>query len=181
MISTESAVIGLSPDDVDMNKVKQLKQRPDLIKDLDAWILSPDRDLIPRMQELAALVNSLYTHPKVLTLYRGFDLGSYQDSMGLKTLPHVGQSIQFDSEERALSFSTEINIARAFGGTVVAVQLNTAKAHFLDITPELCYLVCEERNLDNHETQKEVLVLPPFDLQGTVVQAKRHNFGWAGW
>lgn len=181
MISNESAVTALSLDDIDMDKVKKLQEHPDLIHVMDNWILSPNRELIPKLHELADTVNRLYTHPKVLTLYRGFDLNNYQDSMGIDSPPTVGQVVYFKSDERALSFSTEINIARSYGGIVVGVRLDTTKTSFLNVTPELCYLVGERRNFKNHQTQKEVIVLPSFDIEGTVVQNKRYFFGSLGW
>lgn len=180
MISTEAAEMPLDEKDVDMAKVQALRKHMPLVKALDQWILTPDHDLLPRMRELEKVVRHIYTLPRVMTLYRGFDLNSHQDSLGLKKLPHVGQNVHFESDSKPLSFSTEIDIARAFGGVVLSAQFDTRKTSMLYITDELSYLVSELRNLDLR-TQKEVVILPPSKFDATVVQAKSSPFSWLGW
>lgn len=181
MISTEAAELPLAVEDVDMDKVKALESCHSLIVTLDEWILSPDRDLVPSLHELAKVVNKTYQFPKELTLYRGFNLNGYQDSVGIKELPHVGQVIHSASDDKPLSFATDIEIAKAFGEIVICAKIDTKKTHFLYITDELAYLVGKLRKHTKFTTQKEVIILPPSNFQATVVQAKKNPFGWLGW
>lgn len=175
MLVTEAMTMTLSAQDIDMDKVKKLRARPDLIQAVHAWTILPDRELIPRLVELGKLVNALYTQPKELQLFRGFNIGGIQEALGIQGVPHVGQTVSFKSDDRALSFSKEIDISKSFGGVVVCAHFKTQNTVYLDITPELCYLIAEKFHLKRIDTQHEVVIMPPVDFNAMVVQAKR---GW---
>jgi hypothetical protein len=164
-----------------MDKVEKLQQYPKLIQKLDTWILIPDRNLIPHLRELADVMKGIYKFDKELVLFRGFDVKSVQDNMGLTTMPHVGQQVPFKTSDRALSFSKEIGIAKSFGGIILASKFKTDQTDFLDVTPELVYLVHQERKLSDYKTQHEVIILPPSEFQSTVVQAQRSPMSWLEW
>jgi hypothetical protein len=181
MLSAESAVLPLDVSQVDMVAVKKLRQYPKLLQKLDAWILCPDHGLLPHLHELAEVMKHVYKVPATMTLYRGFNQNGFQENMGIKGMPHVGQAVQFQTEDKPLSFSTDISIAQAFGGIVVSVLMDTRRTQYLHITDELSMLVGELRGLKNHETQKEVIILPPSDFTATVVQSKKSPFSWMGW
>lgn len=160
-LAVEAAWAPLGTDALDWKKVDALRGHTQLLKALDSWILIADRKLIPQMIELGQLVRSLYPIPDELTIYRGFGINGFQENMGLKHIPHLGQVVHFQSDERALSFSTDLNIAKGFGNVVVTTKLQTRRSHFLDITDELSYLVQEMRNIKDFQTQREIILLPP--------------------
>lgn len=160
----------IDPKALDQEKLTALSQHPELIKQLDKWILSPDKGLLPALMRLAEIVNLLYGFTD-LVLYRGFDASiSYQDTMGLTSKCAVGEHHTYDLPN-PLSFSTERSIAQSFSGGKVVVQtiINPHHVHALVVTDELSFLVSELRNIDP-ETQKEVIVFPPASIKFTILE-----------
>jgi hypothetical protein len=176
-----NASIPLSLDNISQEKIQRLQQHPRLLDALDQWVSFADRRLIPEMRELGRIVNALYDFPNELRLYRGFRLGSFQDSLGISENAHLGQVTQYRTDERSLSFSFNEEIAKAFGNVVVTTTLNTQKAEFLYITDELVLLIHQMRKLTQIMTQCEVVLLPPMELSLKVVQFEKGRAGWAGW
>jgi hypothetical protein len=166
---------------LDKSKINALKKHSDLLNALDQWALIADRNLIPKLIELGSVVNKLYDFKDDLTLYRGFGVSrfnNFQDTMGLieerrfinKIKEHrVNDSFRYNSSFKAISFSTDLKIAEAFGSVVVRTMVNPLKDFILILTDELCYIVSEMRNIEL-ETQKEVILLPPFDITFVVVK-----------
>lgn len=158
---------------IDVNKLDQeklhlLSSYRDLLKALDNWILSPDRNLLPSLTELAKVVNRLYVF-KDLKLYRGFDMKlGYQDNMGLTGTPDLNKYYNYRCHS-PLSFSTDKSIAQAFGSVVVTTELDVSHTGSLVITDELATLVCQLRNIAP-ETQKEVIVFPPALIKFEVIE-----------
>jgi hypothetical protein len=173
------STIPLDTTHLSRSHLQQLKQREDLLEALDEWVLSPDAKLLPKLKELAQFLAKIYGLNHKLTVYRGFDPDdSYQDTMGLsekgffsnKVHPHeVGQIFRYASKDRPLSFSTDLEIAHAFGTTVITTTLDPAHQSFLILTDELMALLSERRNIPA-ETQKEVILLPPFDIVFSILQ-----------
>jgi hypothetical protein len=163
------ASAGLKDSEVDVQKLHALERQPALIDALDAWIRMPDKNLYPRLTELAALVLETYELPHSIAIFRGFDPQSpYQNTMGLAqkglmfntVKPHaVGETHHYE-DSKPISFTTDENIARAFGKVVIRMEVNPRTQPALVITPELCALVCKRRNVEP-QTQKEVILLPP--------------------
>lgn len=172
-ITAESKLLDIST--VDIGVMAKLKQRDDLMKCLDDWVLFADRDLIPRLRELAKLVRTLKPVAKV-PIYRGFGNWGGQETNGFSTSStNVGDVSNVRYTDRAISFSTDIEIARAFGKIVVECN-DWNKNDYLYICPELCRIIAERRNLAMIETQHEIIVLPPISISCKaieVVKSKR--------
>jgi len=133
------------------------------------------------MRELGQLVNKMYDLPAELRLYRGFRLGSFQDSLGISENAHIGQVTQYQTDERSLSFSTDESISKAFGNVVVSTTIHTKKCDFLYITDELVVIIHEMRKLKQIMTQCEVILLPPMELTLKVVSFEKSKARWLGW
>ena len=153
---------------IDQDKLAALSHHTELLKQLDRWILHPDKTLLPSLHALAKIVNDMYEF-RDMPLYRGFDPSiAYQDTMGLPQQYAVGQRHDYPLVN-PLSFSTELTIAQAFGPTVVRTVVNPKKQLGLVITDELSVLVSQLRNI-RPETQKEVIVFPPAVIQFTIIE-----------
>jgi hypothetical protein len=171
----------LSLDNISQEKILHLKKYPRLLDALDQWVMFADRRLIPEMRELGHVVQKLYDLPDVLHLYRGFRLGSFQDSLGISEDAHIGQVTHYKTDERSLSFSTDEEIAKAFGNVVVSTDVRSNNAEYLYITDELVVIIHELRKLEQIKTQCEVILLPPMELALKVVQFEKSKAGWLGW
>lgn len=168
--------------------IEQLRAYPHHIAALDAWILSPDRSLLPKLRELGTIVKEIYKgvgmYRAPFKAYRGFDMkDSVQDAMGLVVKKlffnrikefNVGDMIEYKSEAFLLSFSTMRSIARAFGDTVIEITVDPVHDDFLFITDELCVLVGEARHHTEFKSQKEVILFPPFHLSFKVIEKLGH-------
>jgi hypothetical protein len=171
----------LSLNNISEEKIQRFKQRPELLDALAQWVTFADRRLIPQMLALGELVRDLYDLPAELKLYRGFRLGSYQDSLGIDEGAPIGQSVTYTSDDRSLSFSTEEAIARGFGNVVVSTKINPKKDPCLVITDELLVIVHELLNFKDLKTQHEVILLPPIQIQVQVVSKESNSFSWLAW
>lgn len=164
------AVKAVDESTLDQSRLKRYNQHPEMIELLDDWILSPDADLLEKLRPYVKKFESIARLRVGTKLYRGFDAtSSYQDTMGLskkkflfnEVLKHdVGDSFNYVIS-KPLSFSTDIDIARAFGKTVV--ELTSLPGEYIWITDELSTLISRRRNI-GPETQKEVILLPPEEL-----------------
>jgi hypothetical protein len=168
-----AASIPLSLNNISQEKMLHLKKHPRLLEALDQWVLFADRRLIPEMRELGQIVNKLYDFPKELRLYRGFRLGSFQDNLGVDGNSHIGQISTYQTDECSLSFSTNEQIAQAFGNVVVSTTIQTQRSEFLYITDELVVLIHEARNLKQFMNQHEVILLPPMTITLKVQQFEK--------
>jgi hypothetical protein len=154
---------------IDHDKLAALSQHTELLKQLDRWILHPDKTLLPSLRALAKIVNDLY-HFKELALFRGFDPSiAYQDTMGLQRGRYATGERHDYPLENPLSFSTELKIAQSFGPTVVRTLVDPNHPLGLVVTDELSVLVSQLRNI-RPETQKEVIMFPPAVIQFTIIE-----------
>lgn len=170
------AVVPLDISKLDMTLVRKLQAIPNMVKHLDDWVLAPDKDLLPRLNEYAAILKRICPLPRNVRLFRGFDpSSSYQDTLGLSEKGFfrnkvrsfaVGEKISY-TILNPLSFSTSEDIAKAFGDTVVV--LSKIPDNYIWLCDELSYLISVERKV-SPQSQKEVIVLPPATLELTVVR-----------
>jgi hypothetical protein len=175
------AAVPLSLDNISEEKIRRFKQHPQLMDALKEWVKFADRRLIPQMAALGQLVRDMYDLPTELKLYRGFRLGSFQDSLGISEDAHIGQIVPYQSEDRSLSFSTEESIAHAFGNVVVSTVIQPQRTPCLVITDELNVIVHELSNLKDIKTQHEVILLPPIQVQLKVINKESNSFSWLSW
>jgi len=160
---------------LDKTLIAKYERHPDIIELLDDWILAPDGDLLAKLRTHTRTSQSISRLKIGTKLYRGFDpTSSYQDTMGLSIKKwlfnevkehRVGDTFEY-SIERPLSFTTDIDIARAFGKTIV--QLVSIPDDYIWITDELSSLVSKRRGI-GPETQREVIVLPPQNLKFKII------------
>jgi hypothetical protein len=160
--------------------MSKLRTRSDLLDALDSWVHIPDRKLLPKLRELGTLIQGIYRFNKPVKLYRGINPEARYpvDLMGLATQGawkntvidfSVGDVFTYDGKESPLSFTTDIEIARSFGKVVVEIVLNPSKTPVLCMTEEVSAVVCERRRIQP-ETQEEVILLPSFNINFTVIE-----------
>lgn len=162
--------------DLDQNAVRAYLRSPDLMAALDEYILFADRQLIKRLMELADLQKKVQPSLKVTELYRGSGNWGPQEDLGSKGT-QVGDVREFTSPEKVVSTSMSLEIAQAFGPTVLKITPSEATRKLI-VSDELSYIISRRRNLDVAMTQKEVILLPPIGLTYTVLQQKKKGLFW---
>lgn len=163
---------------LDHKKIEKLLKYPDLLKSLDEWVLCPNHNLLPKLKQLSQIVDKLYNFNYNSKIYRGFNKNSIQDTMGLTNRGFFLDSLKKETKPgyeftykvtNPLSFSTDLNIAKAFGKIVIETKL--PKHNKLVITNELAYIINKMRNLKSHnKTQYEVIVFPDNTLKCRVIR-----------
>lgn len=152
---------------LDYDIVNRFLKDERLIGVLDKWVLSPDRELQVDLLEVRDKITAI--QPVTLTgkLYRGFGLVGYQDTMGLTTgrfLPKLKSGLLnkpvLYEVKNPISFTTNPEIALAFGRNVVSTDAEFVRDHCIVFTDELSYAVSKSRRLKTPVTQDEVLILP---------------------
>lgn len=158
-------------------RVHNYLDQPEAIKLLAKWVTLPDMHLVGELKEVVDTLNEIAPLPDTTRLYRGFYPNSaYQDTMGLskrdwlgsKVKPHVPGEVYEYTLDRPLSFTTDLDIALAYGSTVV--ELVTQPFRFIWITDELNLLLGMELRKEA-KSEKEVIVLPPFKASFAIVKA----------
>ena len=163
---------------LDQKLVALYKNNDKLMVVLDSWILSPDSELNDDLVWAADFVMKTQNPKLPDILYRGMGTFGYQDTMGFTTggfrnrvrdeLMNKPVSRQIT---RPVSFTTNSNIARAFGNVIVTANGKDLEDHCLVITDELSAAVCLHRNLRSLVTQDEVVVLPSIkELELTLIK-----------
>lgn len=150
---------------------------PDAIKLLVRWVKLPDMHMLGELRDVAEQLNAIKPLPEGTALYRGFYPSSpYQDTMGLVKREwegsnvephHVGEVYEYQLE-RPLSFTTDQAMAEAYGQTVV--QLHNRPDNYVWITDELNLLLAVALQKEA-KSEKEVIVLPPFDAKFTILKS----------
>lgn len=169
---------------LDVNKlddalIDKLKAHQDILSTLNKWIMSPDSTLLPKLIEASEKLIDL--DPRVLPskIYRGVGLrNGYQDTLSItKNNARVGCEIKY-TPTRPISFTTNLDIANAFGNVVVEADTKQLAQRYLWISDELSYLVSRMRNIAPM-TQDEVIIFPtkiPVDL--TIISVKSKILFW---
>lgn len=150
---------------------------PEAIKLLVRWVELPDMHMLNELMDVAEKLKAIKPLPDDTNLFRGFyPTSAYQDTMGLmerdwlgaKVKPHhPGESYEY-ALERPLSFTTDQSMAEAYGSTVI--QLHGHPEAYIWITDELNLLLATARRKEA-KTEKEVIVLPPFDARFTIIKS----------
>lgn len=149
--------------------VSKLEKHMDLIEVLDSHILFADRKNTEALKELAAICKKIQKQSSTINVYRGFGSWSAQEDLGVsKEKP--GDKITIRSQDKIISTTTDIEIAKAFGPSIVSMTLSAQKDNYLVISDELYYLIAKLRNHEKVMSQREVIILPPIDIQATIVQ-----------
>lgn len=178
--------------DLSKSKLEKLRKFPELIDALYFWIAMGRYESIPDLIELARQVKLIYRFVGKKELYRGFrPKFNGQNNMGLASNVflifnktnniHFGKVYQYSGDKESISFTTEIDVARGFGGTIIRFQADFAKDNLLVITDELMYLVCEKHNFEL-QSQREVVLLPPFNIEFDVIEHNgKTSPSWTSW
>jgi hypothetical protein len=142
-----------------------------LIAAADSWALIADRNHLKSLYELEKVISALYRFDTD-QYFRGFDVNHFQENFGIKSSTQIGNRFKYKSAENPISFTTDIRIARGFGSNVVSSTLSECK--LLHFTRELEYLICKRRNIAL-ETQKEVILLPPYEIELILIERNENK------
>lgn len=162
-----SSIKDLDSNKIDWKMVDYYLSHPKLMETLDAWVLSPDYDNMPNLLKLRELINKMQPEKTNRILYRGFILGeSYQNTHGLdyghmKDAPKGKLQIEISTP---VSFTTDLEIAKSFGSTVIGIRPGYHTKYFLRMTDEISAALCRMRNIDL-QTQYEWIYLPDVPLK----------------
>lgn len=173
------ASTSVNESNLDQSKIQLLSKHINLIKKLDEWTLIPDKRLIPYIIQLGQIVDSIYKFTyRPIPIYRGFSPKiNYQNDMGLcdkgffsrKLKPGVKPGYVFSYTcINPTSFTFDLNIAKDFGSCLI--QSILPKTNRLIITDELIYLIHKLRNLDQVDTQKEIIIFNNQELKCIVIK-----------
>jgi len=158
----------VDPEQLEKKVVERYYSHRDLMEALRDWILLPDANLQPKLEGLAHLVRQVQKPALPPMIYRGFDVGGMQDSMGLRTTGFFrrtledhrpGQIFEY-SPKRPLSFSTDVGVAASCGKILVEASSKELYQHCLVMTDELMYAVWLGGELGPPRTHREVVVFP---------------------
>lgn len=150
---------------------------PDAIKLLVRWVELPDMHMYTELMDVAEKLKAIKPLPEGTSLFRGFyPTSAYQDTMGLmkrdwlgaNVKPHLPGEVYEYTLERPLSFTTDQSMAEAYGSTVV--QLHGDPEAYIWITDELNLLLATAMRKEP-KSEKEVIVLPPFDSRFTIIKS----------
>lgn len=166
---------------VDFAKVGKIESflhtHPDILKALDNWVLIANYELIEELKELRVFLKKIKNYTiHIPTLYRGVRTSQFGNNLGSDKVA-LGQTFKYSDKTTALSFTTDLQIARDFGHIVL--RLDDYKGDYLELTDELMMVLNKHRNITTMNIQKEVIVFPPMDLNILVYEKK--SPGWLGW
>lgn len=162
-----SSIKDLNSNNIDWKMVDYYLSHSKLMETLDAWVLSPDYSNMPNLLKLRELINKMQPEKTNRILYRGFILGeSYQNTHGLdyghmKDAPKGKLQIEINTP---VSFTTDLEIAKSFGSTVIGIRPGHHTKYFLRMTDEISAALCRMRNIDL-QTQYEWIYLPDVPLK----------------
>lgn len=164
--------IEISPTQLCQDKLSVLSKQKELLRTLLQWVVFPDYSLVPQLRELGALVESVYQLTGKMDIYRGFDPSGQngQNTMGLGEGAKPTEIVHtYEHSTRALSYSTDCEIARSYGQLLVHTVLDFKQHNALVITDELAHLISEMKG-EVSQTQKEVIVLPPLCVRFRILE-----------
>ena len=178
----ENREIPLDIKNLDKKKILELenffKKNPKIFNSLDIWIILPDKCLKGDLLKLKDFVNNLYKEFKCIDLYRGFDIGFavVGENLNFKSTSKIGDAHDFNiSKDKAISFSSDISVARTFGEYVVKIRVCDF-SNILIITDELSYLVAKSRNL-KPVTQKEYILFGEQLITPRIIEKNKRSWG----
>lgn len=183
-------------DDLDEDILTELRKHKTLLKCIADWYTFPDRKLLPFLIEMSKIVNDLYRFNETVTLYRGFNLLN-AELFNQNILEHSvdefvakkyrkGDKVKY-SGKYPVSFSTNPNVPKRYGDIIVSTVVDLPETKSLVLTEEIIFLI-KELNLYSASsifnllffkfmfTSREVIVLPPFDLDCTFESISNMNF-----
>lgn len=172
-------------DDVDMNVVDKIqtyfKQHPHIKKSLDTWLLIADKSLTKDLKDLSEFMKKIQPYPNNIEVYRGMPIhvsNTFNEKMGIKD-PKVHDRYKFSSSDKSISFTTDIRIARYFGNVVVKTILHKC-LDYLILSNELNYVVCTNCRNTDLNTQKEIILFPPFSIDFEIIEFIKKPW-WSVW
>ena len=147
--------------------VEAYRKNTRLLEVIDSWILSPDAELVKSLIWAKEVIDDLQ-HPSLPQLiYRGMSTNGYQDTLGFttggwfnKVRKELFNKPTIREITRPISFTTNQEIALAFGDILVQAKTGELGPHCLVITEELSAAISIHRKLKTLVTQDEVVVLP---------------------
>ena len=167
---------------IDKHKLKKIedyfKENPNVLRSFDMWLSIADRTLIKDLLKLTSFINTLYKFKNKPIVYRGFDISSgFQEKLDYSKKDLIGTMKNYDiTMDRAISFTSDINIARDFGGYIIKiVDYDLSKT--LVITDELYKYISTYRNLSDVMSQEEYILFGEQTIVTTLIENK-NSFFW---
>jgi len=115
---------------------------------------------------LAQLVRTTENLNNEYLVYRGFHRSGIQEKMNFhEHKPVEGDVREFSADDKSISFTTDKDIADAFGSIVVSCTLNANRHQYLVMTDSLMAALAFLKNQTKFKSQKEVVLLPPFKIE----------------
>jgi hypothetical protein len=121
--------------------VEGLLEHPKLLNTIHDWIENNNKGLLPELIEAKKVFEGIQKPPKCSNvLYRGFQTSSGQQTHGLDRMAIfdmlVGEKFS-DTPARAVSFSSDKEVAHAYGNIIVTTSYAKEQSRMLHITNEV--------------------------------------------
>ena len=145
--------------ELDIAAVEGMLEHPELLSVVHDWIENNNKGHLDKLIEAKKVFEKIQQPPKHSdVLYRGFQTSSGQQTHGLDRQAlydmSVGDSFT-DTPGRAVSFSSNKEVARAYGNIVVTVDYAKEQQRMFHITNEV--LVATFMNADGHDQVEDTL------------------------
>ena len=145
--------------ELDVPAVEEMLKHPELLKVVHDWIENNNKGQLDSLIEAKKVFEKIQQPPKHSdVLYRGFQTSSGQQTHGLdrQTLHDMSSGDSFtDTPARAVSFSSNKEVARAYGNIIVTVDYAKERERMFHITNEV--LVATFMNADGHDQVEDTL------------------------
>ncbi len=136
--------------ELDIPAIEEMLKHPELLKVIHDWIENNNKGQLPSLIEAKKVFEKIQKPPKHSdVLYRGFQTSSGQQTHGLDRAALFDMSVgeKFtDTPGRAVSFSSNKEVARAYGNIIVTVNYAEEQKRMFHITNEV--LVAAFMNAD---------------------------------
>ena len=127
--------------DLDSAVVEEMLKHPELLSVIHDWIENNNKSQLPELIKAKKVFEGIQKPPKHSTvLYRGFQTSSGQQTHGLdrKAIFDMPIDEKFtDTPARAVSFSSNKEVARAYGNIIVTTNYAKEQDRMLHITNEM--------------------------------------------
>lgn len=146
-------------DELDIPAIEKMLKHPELLKVVHDWIENNNKNQLPSLIEAKKVFEKIQQPPKHSdVLYRGFQTSSGQQTHGLDRQAlhdmNVGDTFT-DTPGRAVSFSSNKEVARSYGNIIVTVNYAEEQKRMFHITNEV--LVAAFMNADGDTEVKDTL------------------------
>ena len=145
--------------ELDVAVVEEMLKHPELLVVVHDWVENNNKSQLPSLIEAKKVFEKIQKPPQHSdVLYRGFQTSSGQQTHGLDRAAifdmSVGEKFE-DTPGRAVSFSSNKEVARAYGNIIVTVNYAEEQKRMFHITNEV--LVAAFMNADGNTEVEDTL------------------------